>query len=87
MTLADWKKAAIAIFLGLALLTAAPMSRAAGDQAASVAVEQVARLFSSKSSIATVKMQIVNADGQRDLSMKIWSLGDKVLIRITSPQE
>jgi outer membrane lipoprotein-sorting protein len=86
MTLAAWKKAAITIFLGLALLTAAPMSRAAGDQAASAAVEQVAGLFSSKSSIATVKMQIVSADGQRDLSMKIWSHGDKVLIRITSPE-
>jgi outer membrane lipoprotein-sorting protein len=50
-------------------------------------VEQVAHLFSSKSSIATVNMRVVNEDGERDMSMKIWSLGDNVLIRITSPQE
>ena len=49
-------------------------------------MNQVASLFSSKSSIATVKMQISNEDGDRDLSMKIWSVGNKVLIRITSPQ-
>ncbi|MGA2411694.1 MAG: outer membrane lipoprotein-sorting protein [Candidatus Binataceae bacterium] len=32
-------------------------------------------------------MQISNEDGQRNLSMKIWSLGNKVLIRINSPQD
>jgi outer membrane lipoprotein-sorting protein len=32
-------------------------------------------------------MQISNEDGQRNLSMKIWSLGDKVLVRITGPQD
>jgi outer membrane lipoprotein-sorting protein len=32
-------------------------------------------------------MQIQNDDGQRDISMKIWSLGDKVLIRLESPQD
>jgi len=52
-----------------------------------VTVDQVAHLFSSKSTIATVNMRIVNEDGQRDMSMKIWSLGDKVLVRITSPQD
>ncbi|MFZ0659225.1 MAG: outer membrane lipoprotein-sorting protein [Candidatus Binataceae bacterium] len=87
MTLSGWKKTAVAMLLGLAVLAAAPVSRAADDQSARDAVEQVAQLFSSKSSIATVKMQIVNADGQRDLSMKIWSLGDKVLIKIISPQD
>jgi outer membrane lipoprotein-sorting protein len=86
MSLTKWKKTGIAIFLGFELLTAAPMSCAAEDQSARAAVDQVAQLFSSKSSIAAVTMEIVNADGQRDLSMKIWSLGDEVLIRITSPQ-
>ncbi|MGC1676233.1 MAG: outer membrane lipoprotein-sorting protein [Candidatus Binataceae bacterium] len=86
MSPATWKKLAIAVFLGFELLTAASMSHAADDQSARAAVDQVAHLFSSKSSIATVKMEIVNADGQRDLSMRIWSLGDEVLIRITSPQ-
>jgi outer membrane lipoprotein-sorting protein len=75
------------MFLGLALLNVAQMSHAADDQRARETVERVARLFSSKSSIATVKMQISNEDGQRNLSMKIWSFGEKVLVRITSPQD
>jgi len=75
------------MFLGLAFLNLAQMSHAADDQRARETVERVARLFSSKSSIATVKMQISNEDGQRNLSMKIWSLGEKVLVRITSPQD
>jgi outer membrane lipoprotein-sorting protein len=75
------------MFLGLALLVLAQVSHAADDRQAREAVERVARLFSSKSSIATVNMQISNEDGQRNLSMKIWSLGEKVLVRITSPQD
>ncbi len=77
----------IAIVLGLVWLSVAHVSRAADNQRAQATVDRVAGLFSSKSSIATVKMQISNEDGQRDLSMKIWSLGDKVLVRITSPQD
>lgn len=73
--------------LGLVLLTVPQMSQAADDQRAKETVDRVASLFSSKSSIATVKMQIFNEDGQRDLSMQIWSLGDKVLVRITNPQD
>jgi len=76
------------MFLALALLlTVVQMSHAANaadDQRARATVERVARLFSSKSSITTVKMKISNEDGQRNLSMKIWSLGDKVLVRILS---
>ncbi len=75
------------MLLGVALSSVALMSHAADDQRARDTVERVARLFSSKSSIATVKMQISNEDGQRDISMKIWSLGEKVLVRITSPQD
>jgi outer membrane lipoprotein-sorting protein len=75
------------MFLGLVLLTLTPTARAADDQQMRQTVERVARLFSSKSSIATVKMHIVNEDGQRDIAMKIWSLGDKMLVCITSPQD
>jgi outer membrane lipoprotein-sorting protein len=32
-------------------------------------------------------MQISNEDGQRELTMKIWSLGNKVLVVITSPKD
>ncbi len=75
------------MFLGLVLLSLAEISHAADDQQAREAVERVAQLFSSKSSIATVKMEITNEDGQRNLSMKIWSLGEKVLVRITNPPD
>jgi len=75
------------MFLGLIILSLAQMSDAAGDQLARETVERVTPLFSSKSSIATVTMQISNEDGQRTLSMKIWSLGDKALVRINSPED
>ena len=71
----------------LVLLTVAQKSQAADNQHAKETVDRVASLFSSKSSIATVRMQIFNEDEQRDLTMQIWSLGDKVLVRITNPQD
>ena len=78
------------IFLSVGYVTTAATAQTSSSEdnpAAREAVDRVARLFSSKSSIATVKMQITNEDGQRNLSMKIWSLGDKVLILITNPPE
>jgi outer membrane lipoprotein-sorting protein len=87
MTFKHWQKISVALVLGLVLFNVAAKSPEADDQKARETVERVASLFSSKSSIATVNMQISNEDGQRDLSMKIWSLGDKVLVRITSPQD
>jgi outer membrane lipoprotein-sorting protein len=87
MTFTHWQKRTVVMFLGLALLNLAQISHAADGQRARETVERVARLFSAKSSIATVKMQISNEDGQRSLSMKIWSLGEKVLVRITGPQD
>lgn len=81
------EKRIIAMCLGLILLSLSQTSRAA-DERAQELVDRMARLFSSKSSIATVKMQISNENGQRNLSMKIWSLGtENVLLRINSPQE
>ena len=77
----------VATLLAIALLIGASASHAADDQQSRATVERVAHLFSSKSSIATVQMQIKNEDGQRDITMKIWSLGDKLLLRITSPQD
>ncbi|MGO9605964.1 MAG: outer membrane lipoprotein-sorting protein [Candidatus Binataceae bacterium] len=83
----SWQKRSVVMFVGLTLLSLAQISGAADDQSARQAVERVGRLFSSNSSIATVKMQISNEDGQRELTMKIWSLGDKVLVRIYSPPD
>jgi outer membrane lipoprotein-sorting protein len=48
----------------------------------------VARLFISKSSIATVEMQITKEDWRRNISMQLWSLGESnILVRIRRPQE
>ena len=82
-----WQKVIVAICFVLTLLGAgrvccaapAQTSQAANDQRAPEVVDRIARLFSAKSSIATVQMQIKNENGQRDISMKIWSLGDKLL--------
>ena len=87
MTFTHYRNPSVTMVLGFLLLTVAQVSHAADDQRAKETVDRVASLFSSKSSIATVKMQIFNEDGQRDLSMQIWSLGDKVLVRITNPQD
>ncbi len=65
----------------------AQTSQPAKDQRAREIVERVARLFSAKSSIASLKMEISNDSGRRNLSMKIWSLGEKILVRIKSPPE
>lgn len=82
-----WQKRSAAMLLALTVLSLAPISDAADDPSARQAVERVARLFSSKSSIATVRMQISNEDGQHSLLMQIWSLGEKVLVRVNSPQD
>jgi outer membrane lipoprotein-sorting protein len=83
-----WHKACIAIGLALALLGLARVSRAADDQRAEQAVNAVARLFTSQSSIATMVMQIITADVNRTISMQVWSLGQsKILIRVSQPQE
>ena len=87
MTFKRLRNISIAMVLSFVCLSIANASSATDNQQAQATVARVASLFSSKSSIATVKMQISNEDGQRDLSMKIWSLGDKVLVVITSPQD
>ena len=89
------QKRIVAICLVLALLNSGRVSyaapaqtyQAANDQRAREIVERVARLFSAKSSIATLTMEISNENGHRSLSMKIWSLGEKVLVRIQSPPQ
>ena len=90
-----WQKGIVAICLMLALLSpgrvsyAAPdqTSQAGNDQRARELVDRVVRLFSAKSSIATLTMEISNENGRRNLSMKIWSLGEQVLVRIQSPPQ
>ncbi len=90
MNFTRWQSRIAAVLLGFALLNSAQVARAANTATAQptrMTVERMAHLFSSKSSIATIRMQIVNEDGQRDIAMKIWSLGNKLMVRITSPQD
>jgi outer membrane lipoprotein-sorting protein len=90
-----WQDKAVIIFLSLTILSfsrisyaaPAPPSHGASALRAQEMVDRVAHLFSSKSSIATLTMQVSDENGPRSLSMKIWSLGDKVLVRINSPQD
>jgi outer membrane lipoprotein-sorting protein len=90
-----WQQTSIAICLALALLSPAQVSHAApaepshggDDSRAREIVDQVAHLFSSKSSIATLTMQVSNEGGEHNLSIKIWSLGDKVLVHIDAPPD
>jgi outer membrane lipoprotein-sorting protein len=90
-----WQKRIAAACLVLTLLSGGPLSYAApaqksqapNNQPAREIVDRVARLFSAQSSIATLTMEISNENGHRSLSMKIWSLGEKILVRIQSPPQ
>jgi outer membrane lipoprotein-sorting protein len=85
---ARWRKIGIAICAGLTWLSLGQVAQAQPDQRAREVVDRVARLFSSQSSIATVEMQITQADFQRRISMQFWSQGEsKILIRISQPLE
>jgi outer membrane lipoprotein-sorting protein len=84
----EWRTARSAICVGLVWLSLGQVCHAADDQRAQEIVDGVARLFASKSSIATVEMQIVKPDFQRTISMQFWSLGEsKILVRIRQPPE
>jgi outer membrane lipoprotein-sorting protein len=84
----NWKTGSVAICLGLIWLSLGQVSQAAEDQRARENVDRVALMFTSQSSIATVEMQITKEDGQRNISMQFWSLGEwNNLIRIRQPQE
>jgi outer membrane lipoprotein-sorting protein len=83
-----WQNARVAICLGLAWLSLGQIAQAADDQRAQEIVAQVARLFTSQSSIATVEMQITKPDFQRKISMQFWSVGkSKILVCIRQPPE
>jgi outer membrane lipoprotein-sorting protein len=83
-----WHRGIVAIGLGLTVLSLALFARAADVQPAQAIVDQVARLYISQSSIATMEMQITKADVKRTISMQVWSLGaSKMLVRIVQPQD
>ena len=83
-----WQKGNLAICLGLIWLSLGQVSAPANGQQAREIVDRAARLFISKSSIATMEMQITNQEVQRKISMQFWSLGESnILLRIRSPKE
>jgi len=76
------------ICVGLAWLSLGQVCHAADDQRAREIVDGVARLFVSKSCIATAEMQIVKEDFQRTITMQFWSVDEsKILVRIRQPPE
>jgi outer membrane lipoprotein-sorting protein len=83
-----WQNGSVAACVALTWLGLGAVSQAADDQRAREAVDRVARLFVSQSSIATVEMQITKDDFQRQISMQFWSHGESnVLVRIRRPPE
>ena len=86
--LARWHKVRIAICAGLTWLSLARVCQAAGGQSAQDIVAGVSRLFTAKSTTATVEMQITKPDLNRKIVMQFWSLGEsKILVRIRAPAE
>src|SRR5487761_118971 len=83
-----WQKGSIVICLALTWLSLGQASPRANDQRAREIVDRVARLYISKSTIATMQMQINKKGRQRNISMQFWSLDEsKILVRIRLPQE
>jgi hypothetical protein len=58
-----WQKTISTLIVGLLLLSPGRASHASDDRLARETVDRVARLFSGKSSIATLQMQIVGENG------------------------
>lgn len=64
------------------------VSQGVGDPRPQEIVDRVGRLFVSRSSIASVEMEITKDDFQRKISMQFWSLGESnILVRIRRPPE
>jgi outer membrane lipoprotein-sorting protein len=83
-----WKTRSLALCVALAVLGLAQVSSAAEDQQARAIVDRVTRLLVSQSSAATVDMQVIKPNLQRQISMRFWSLGEvHILVRVLAPPE
>jgi len=79
-------KLLLSSLLSLFLLSVT-FSAIADDDAAALLVK-MDELFRSKSSVATMKMQIITPNWQRTLEMQSWTLGmDDTFIRVLSPRK
>lgn len=74
--------------VALLLLLLFSSTQVKADEEAVALLKQVDELFRSKSSIATMKMQILTPNWQRTLEMKSWTQGmDDTFIRVLSPRK
>jgi len=72
----------------LSLFLLSPTFFAIADDDAAALLIKMDELFRSKSSVATMKMQIITPNWQRTLEMQSWTLGmDDTFIRVLSPRK
>ena len=72
----------------LCLLFLLPSYSCLADEDAAALLKKMDELFRSKSSIATMKMQIITPNWQRTLKMQSWTQGmDDTFIRVLSPKK
>ncbi len=70
------------------LLLLLPSYACFADNDAAVLLKQMDEIFRSKSSVATMKMQIITPNWQRTLEMQSWTRGmDDTFIRVLSPRK
>jgi hypothetical protein len=84
-----WRhRRSLIVLLGLMWLLLSQAAVALDDQQARQLVDEVDQLLRGNSSTGTVHMQISTKNWQRELSVRIWSLGtEHTLVRILSPQK
>jgi len=82
-----WRPALVVLCCALVWFAWEPIAEAVGDdQAAQAVVDRVARQFISRTSIATVKMEVTKQDQRREVWMQYWALGEaKILLRVRQP--
>ena len=80
-----FKRVTVKIIL---ILLIAPVFSVYADEDGAALLKKMDELFRSKSSSATMKMQIITPNWQRSLTMQSWTLGmDDTFIRVLSPKK
>ncbi|KGJ96754.1 outer membrane lipoprotein-sorting protein [Colwellia psychrerythraea] len=80
-------KSLVSTLFSLSLLLPS-FSCLADDDDAAVLLKKMDELFRSKSSVSTMKMEIITPNWQRTLEMQSWTIGmDDTFIRILSPRK
>ena len=72
----------------LSLLLLSPIFSVIADDDAAALLVKMDELFRSKSSVSTMKMQIITPNWRRTLAMQSWTIGmDDTFIRVLSPRK